>query len=98
MKHLKKIQLDEFQLERLLNDEEKRTYRFIIDTNVFCTHCEDTCPEGVDIESVWLNRFNDIHTDGRCRFCGNGVTRIIEFGANESFYDKAMEFRKSLVN
>jgi Fe-S oxidoreductase len=97
MKHLEKIRLNESQLELLLNDEEKRTYRVIMETNVFCMNCEDICPKGVDIESVWLNSFNNIHTDGRCRFCGNGVTRIIEFGENESFYSKALEFRKSLT-
>ncbi len=94
MKHLMKIQLNEFQLERLLSDEEKRTYRFIMETNVFCTSCEDTCPEGADAESVWLNRFNDIHTEGRCRFCGKRVARIIEFGGHDSYYSRVEEFSK----
>lgn len=98
MKHLDKIKLNDFQLEGLLSGEEKRSYAFIMETNVFCTNCEETCPEGVVVESVWLNHLNDIHTEGRCRFCGNRVARIIEFGEHESFYDKAIEFRKSLSN
>lgn len=98
MSKLKEMSLDWVQLNNLLNQEEKDAYDFLLNNGVFCTRCSSICREGVDVISVSLNWLNDIVVKGRCKFCGHKVVRIMEFGENQEFFIKAMEFRSSVGN
>ena len=93
---LKVIKLNQFQLNVLLDDRQKEIYKSIIPTNVFCIKCSDICAQGIIIEDISLNELNDILVKGTCQKCGSKVARVIEFGENKSFYDKAIKFRKSI--
>jgi len=94
MSKLKKISLNQFQLARLLDDEQMSLLKVIIDENVFCTHCVGICNEGISAVDTNLNSQNDIQIHGICNKCNGSVSRIIEFGVDKAFYEKATEFRK----
>jgi len=98
MKKLKEITLNDFQLNVLLNEEEKNDYNYLLNKGVYCTGCGDVCKEGVVKTAVTLNSLNDIVVRGNCVICGHEVARVIEFGENKSFFEKAMKFRKSIQN
>jgi hypothetical protein len=98
MGKLKEMSLDLVQLNCLFNREEKDAYDFLLKNGVFCTRCNTICTEGVNVASVSLNWMNDIVVEGNCNVCGQSVTRIIEFGENQEFFIKAMEFRSSIIN
>tara|TARA_R110000868_G_scaffold387260_1_gene655788 strand:- start:71 stop:355 length:285 start_codon:yes stop_codon:yes gene_type:complete len=94
MSKLKSIPLNQFQLARLLDDEQMTMFKLMIDRNVYCTHCGDMCEEGVTVSETVLNSLNDIQVSGTCNTCEGSVSRIVEFGEDKAFYDKATEFRK----
>lgn len=96
MKHQKEIKLNDFQLNVLLSDEEKNGYRYLLENGVYCNGCQTICKEGIEIKSVKLDRLNDIVVEGTCNDCGHRVARVMEFGENPEFFEKAMNFRKSV--
>ncbi len=96
MKRLKEIKLNEFQLNVLLSEEEKYGYRYLLQNGIYCNGCHDICNKGVELDSVKLDKLNDIVVEGSCNACGHQVVRVIEFGENPEFFEKAMNFRKSL--
>lgn len=95
MKRLKEIKLNDFQLNVLLGDEEKNGYNMLLN-NVFCSGCGDICREGIVKTDVTLDSRNDIVARGNCKVCGHAVARVMEFGQDKSFFEKAMNFRKSI--
>jgi len=96
MKKLKEISLNDFQLNVLLNDEEKNDYNFLLNNGVYCSGCGDICKEGVEKTAVTLDALNDIVIRGNCAACGHKVARVMEFGEDKSFFEKAIKFRKSI--
>ena len=92
------IVLNRFQLNVLLNEEEKDNYRFLLNYGVFCVHCEGICEEGVDVLEIKLTPLNDIMIHGICKVCKGKVTRIMEFGDDKAFYERAIKFRNALQN
>lgn len=98
MKKLKEIKISRFQLNVLLNKEEKEGFGYLLKHGVYCTTCGGICSEGVLNYTVSLNWLNDIVIEGECAVCGQRVTRIMEFGEDKSFFEKAMDFRESLQN
>ena len=93
MAKLKNIPLNPFQLARLLDEEQMTFFKFIMAENVYCRQCRDHC-KGVTIAETVLTATNDIQAKGACNVCEGQVARIVEFGENKEFYDKAIEFRK----
>ena len=94
----KDILLNIFQLNRLLSDKEKGGYEYLLQDGVYCSTCKDTCSQGVEVNEIYLSSLNDIKVQGICNKCGGKVTRIMEFGEDKAFFEKAKEFRKSLNN
>jgi len=94
MSKAKNISLNQFQLARLLDDEQMTIFKLMIDKNVYCSKCKDICIEGVTVAEIILNHSNDIQVNGTCNFCNEFVSRILEFGEDKAFYRKATEFRK----
>lgn len=97
MENQPEIKLNAFQINVLLNDEEKETLEFMLDNNnVFCSTCLSSCKKGVDNKEYILDSRNDIMIEGNCKVCNGNVCRIIEFGENPDFNKKANDFRKSV--
>ena len=90
------IKLNQFQLNILLNQEEKEDYQYILNLGIYCVRCEEMCPKGVEVIDNILNSMNDILIKGRCKKCGKTVKRFIEFGEDREFYERAQAFRKSI--
>ncbi|NQU52710.1 MAG: hypothetical protein HQ522_09250 [Bacteroidetes bacterium] len=98
MKKLKEINLNTFQLNVLLNEQEKEAFEMLLNEGVYCMQCNDVCKDGVVDYSIKLNSLNDVVVDGDCGTCGNKVGRVMEFGEDPTFFAKAVEFRKSIQN
>jgi hypothetical protein len=96
MKRQKNIQINQFQLKRLLNAEEQKGYALLLREGVFCPQCGNSCAKGVEVTEIHLNDMNDILIRGICKVCKGRVARIMEFGENPGFYVKANEFRESI--
>lgn len=92
------IQLNQFQLSILLNDEQRQGYTFLLEKGVYCKQCGGIAPKGVIVEKVFLTNLNDLKVCGTCKACNGEVTRIMEFGEDRAFYEKADEFRKAIRN
>jgi hypothetical protein len=93
---LKEIKLNSFQLNVLFGEQEKEDYQYILKYGIYCSKCEEICMRGVDINAHYLNSLNDILIKGTCKVCGNPVNRFIEFGDDKEFYERAMNFRRSI--
>ena len=93
---LSDIQINIFQLNLLLEKDQKEFYDQVIANNVFCANCGGQCPKGITVTEILLNSRNDILVNGTCNECSGKVARYIEFGEDEAFYKKAMNFRKSM--
>lgn len=98
MKRPPEIQINQFQLVLLLNDEEKKSFEMVIADNVFCSHCGGVARAGISINEMFLTNLNDILVKGTCNTCNGKVARIMEFGESKEFYNKAMGFRNSISN
>lgn len=98
MKRPPEIRINQFQLAVLLNDDQKAFLDVVKAGNVFCAHCSDICENGITIKEIFLTDLNDIHVTGTCNTCNGEVARLIEFGEDQEFYNRAMDFRKSIRN
>lgn len=98
MKKLKEIKINKFQLNILLDVNEKSTFEMLLNEGVYCMQCNDICKNGVNNYIITLNSMNDIVVKGECGSCENKVTRVVEFGENRTFFEKALKFRKSIQN
>ena len=96
MKRQPQIKINQFQLAILLNDKEKQNYRYLIEEGVFCIRCLDTAICGIVVEEIFLNDLNDIYVRGTCTICNGKVGRIMEFGEDKAFYERANIFRKAI--
>ena len=93
---MKEIEINSFQLNVLLDERQKEIYKMVTDTNVFCMTCSGVCEEGIKIANVFLNELNDILVKATCNKCSSNVARILEFGEDKKFYNKAVKLRKSI--
>ncbi len=89
------IEISRSQLSHLLSQHEKHAYKYLLENGIFCDSCNDYCKFGVSNYKVYLDRFNDIKVIGECTFCGSEVSKVMEFGENESFFRKAVQFRNT---
>jgi hypothetical protein len=96
MKKLNEIQINHFQLNVLLNVEQKEVFDYLLNEGVYCRTFGGTCSKGVEIKEIHLNSLNDIMVVGKCKACNGDVVRIMEFGENKEFFNKANEFRESV--
>jgi len=92
----KQIRINKFQFAILLNNEQKHIFKELTETNVYCTHCGGITEKGMVITDVYLTELQDILAHGTCGVCNSRVARYIEFGEDEAFYNKAINFRKSI--
>ena len=98
MKRLTDIKINRFQLNVLLDDQQKEGFNFLVKQNIYCVTCSGFCKKGVIIEEIFLNSLNDIMIKGKCKVCNGQVARIMEFGEDKDFFNKANDFRKSIEN
>ena len=98
MKRLKEIPLNTFQLNVLLYKQNKEDFRFLLEKGVFWSKCSGVCKKGVVNYTEKLDGLNVLVVEGECGVCGRRVARIMEFGENKSFFEKALDFRKSVQN
>ena len=96
MKELSEIQINQFQLAVLLDEEERHFYNVVVEGFIYCSQCRGFAGEGVEVESIYLDSLNDIRVEGRCRKCGGRVVRLFEFGGKKVFNEKARRFRQSI--
>lgn len=96
MKRLPEIKINLFQLAVLLDEKDKKFYDYVIEHNVYCSHCRGVAKEGIDVEEVYLTDLNDIRVQGRCKVCNGVVGRLFEYGEKKDFYEKANRFRNSI--
>lgn len=96
MKRLTDIEINSFQLNILLNDEQKGVYDYLLSEGVFCRTCGGICTKGIEVKDIYLNSLNDIMVQGKCKVCDGDVVRIMEFGESKEFFNKANEFRESI--
>ncbi len=92
---MKDIKINDFQLNILLNKDNKADYDLMLN-NVYCPTCKTMCEEGIKIEENYLTSINDIMVKGTCNKCKGTVVRIIEFGEDKDFNKRAKEFRKAV--
>lgn len=98
MKSSIKIPINQFQLAVLLNEEQKQIYKFMLDEGVLCSQCGDIAAKGIEVKEIYLTKLNDIMVCGTCNVCNVKVARIMEFGEDKAFYEKASDFRKTIKN
>jgi hypothetical protein len=96
MKRPPEIEINQFQLAILLDDDQKSFYNYVIAENVYCRHCGGTATKGIVVEEILLTSLNDIVAAGSCNQCNGEVARLFEFGEDKAFYEKANKFRKSI--
>ncbi|HHT35321.1 MAG: hypothetical protein WCZ71_05330 [Proteiniphilum sp.] len=96
MKELSEIQINQFQLAVLLDEEERHFYNVVVESFIYCSQCRGFAGEGVEVESIYLDSLNDIRVEGCCRKCGGRVARLFEFGEKKEFQEKACRFRESI--
>ncbi|WP_075591437.1 hypothetical protein [Labilibacter marinus] len=89
------IEINKFQLNTLLNHQEKRGFKYLLSNELLCETCNQHCNSGVSNYKIFLDRFNDIKVSGECTVCSSNVNMVMPFGENESFFRKAMQFRNT---
>lgn len=92
------LRVNYFQLDILFDKNEKKAFQYLLQEGVYCFRCNAICPKGVVDYTLRLDIWNNVVVNGKCAACGNQVVRVMEFGEDLTFFEKAMEFRKSLVN
>jgi hypothetical protein len=98
MKPLKEMHIVPFQLNRLFNEQERKVFNSTLKHSLFCFRCMDVCRMGLIDATLRLDIWNNILVVGKCAKCRNMVYRAIEYGKDPFFYQKALEFRKSIQN
>ena len=93
---MKMIKLNSFQLNILLDENEKKGFQLLLNKGFYCTQCKTICKKGVVEYDCHLDSTNDIIVNGKCAECGHPVNQVIEFGENKTFFEKANKFRRSI--
>ena len=91
------IQINFSQLNHLLSQHEKNAFKYLLENGIFCTTCNDYCKYGISNYKIYLDRYNDLKVVGECTFCGQEVSQVMEFGENESFFRKAVQFKNTMA-
>jgi hypothetical protein len=94
MKERKTIKINDFQLHILLNEEEQKGFRILLN-NSFCAACKEEKPLS-NVQEILLNDLNDIIVEGTCLVCGGKMARYMEFGEDQAFSKRADLFRKQI--
>ncbi|MEA1785749.1 hypothetical protein U1E44_06580 [Arenibacter sp. GZD96] len=89
------VKISKDQLNVLLNEVQKEYFDAVLKQNVFCGTCGSTAKQGVDTKELILDALNDIRIKGICNVCKGDVVRILEFGENQEFHEKAMNYKIS---
>ncbi len=90
---LNDIEINKFQLNNLLSSREKVCFKYLLKHAVFCPTCNTYCNVNLSELKIYLDRFNDIKITSTCYTCNTIVSHVMEFGENESFFRKAVQFR-----
>ncbi len=96
MNKLPELKINRFQLNVLLNIDQKEGLNYILNRGVYCSTCLGSNNKGMLVIDAFLTSLNDIMVKGTCKECQGKVTRIIEFGEDQDFFNKANNFRKSI--
>ncbi len=94
MKERKTIKINDFQMHILLNEAEQKVFQLLLN-NSYCVTCKEGRPLS-NIQEIMLNHLNDILVEGSCPVCGGKMGRYMEFGENQSFFERADLFRKQI--
>ena len=98
LRNMKSIEINLKQLNSLLNDKEKEDYDFLLKEGTYCHKCNTHKTGGVNTTQIILNALNDIQVHGTCVVCSSKVCRIMEFGEDKNFSERANLFRNTLSN
>ena len=90
------IIINDFQMNILLDEKKKKIYKDILNQNVFCSTCRGLSRKGVLVTEIHLNALNDIRIQGICKVCQGKVSRTMEFGEDETFYERATKLRRTI--
>ena len=96
MKRPPEIPINRFQMAILLDEKRKQDYQFLLDEGVICFQCGGIAQKGIVVTEMYLTSLNDIYVRGTCNVCQGKVARIMEFGEDKAFYEKACDFRKAI--
>jgi hypothetical protein len=89
MKRPKEIKINRFQLNVLLNDEQKEGFDYILNQNVYCGNCGGVCKQGIEIKEIFLDSLNDIRIEGICKECKGKVARGIRIWRKQGVLSKS---------
>jgi len=93
MVHFSDIEINKFQLNSLLNQHEKKGFKFLLRNEICCSSCKNKDSQLINKHTLYLDRFNDLKITGVCSNCGSSINYIIPFGHSETFFRKAIQFR-----
>jgi hypothetical protein len=96
MNKIPDLKINRFQLNVLLTKDQKEGLNYILNHGVYCVTCRGSYNKGMEVIDTFLTSLNDIMVKGTCKVCQGKVTRIIEFGEDQDFFNKANNFRKSI--
>lgn len=72
-----------------------------LERNAFCPRCGgslgNNVTEIIDYK-IFLNELNDIILEGKCKKCGEPVSRYIETGEDEEANERAESIKKNKLN
>lgn len=96
MKKLEDLKINIFKLNLLLDEDDNIDLEYLLEIGVYCSNCKGICSGIEKNYDIYLTPANDVRVEGKCIDCKNDVARILEFGDNKDFFDKAIELRKML--
>ncbi|MFP4543509.1 MAG: hypothetical protein ACLFQU_04675 [Candidatus Kapaibacterium sp.] len=94
MKRLPEYKLTRLQLYSMMNAEQKSFVDYILENNIICAHCKEPGSMGMNADEYLLTDMNDLLVKGTCKKCNGEVGRLMEFGEDQEFYNKAMKLRR----
>jgi hypothetical protein len=87
--------INQEQLNSLLSEEQRENFDYILKHNVFCGKCGGIAKLGIKVNQIILDSINDLRVEGICKKCNSNVARILEFGDNKDFIQKALNLKKN---
>lgn len=63
----------------------------------FCRSCGASSMKEEKTYETWINSLGDVLWDGHCQTCGSPVTRYLETGEKQDFFDRAMTYREMKI-
>jgi formate hydrogenlyase subunit 6/NADH:ubiquinone oxidoreductase subunit I len=89
------IELASLQFEKLLNEEQKEAFTYLLKHAVFCPSCSNICPQGVVNHITVLTDADELLMKGKCAKCGSGVTRLMLIEEDAGFADRVKAIRNN---